>query len=469
MNFQGRNIHIIGICGIGMSAIAQHLKNLGAAVQGSDKATSDQMKKTLNYKGIAVFEHSQDNISSNIDFVIKSTAIQNDNVEIIKANELQIPILSRGDILTEITKQHDCVISISGAHGKTTTTTMTGQLFCELEANPSIFTGGIMKFCSSNFHSGSTDLMIVEADESDGTFIQLKSDIAVITNIEFEHAEFYKDFNHMITSCETFINNKNVKNIVLCGDDYGIKQLKVDNDKQVIKYGFNPDNDIYAKDLNYDGEYIRFTVVINQMEIQDFKLRAHGNHNVLNAICALAVGFVKYGLEDRLVESAKNMMKNFSGIARRFNIFKKNTDITVIDDYAHHPTEIKATIEAARQMTQQGQLIAVLQPHRYTRLHSLINDFTVAVDDADIAIITEVYSAGEHKIDGVSGKILCDLISKRISVNSNIHLKKCFFVKGREDLFKILDITTTAQGHYTVLFMGAGNITEYCQNYTVAS
>ncbi len=465
MNFQGKKIHIVGICGIGMSAIAQHLNNLGAVVQGSDKATSGHIQETLHNQNIKVFEHSQSNISSEVEYVIRSTAIQNDNVEILQANALQIPILSRSDILTEITKKHDCVISITGAHGKTTTTTMTGELFYELESNPTIFSGGIMGFCNSNFRGGSTDLMIVEADESDGTFMQIKTDIAVITNIEFEHAEFYKDFNHMIRSCETFVNNENVKNIVLCGDDHGTKQLQIDYDKKVIRYGFNPDNDLYAKDLKYEKGYITFTIVANQKEIQGFKLRAYGNHNVLNALCAFTIALVKYGLDEKLVEISQKMMRNFGGIARRFNILPNSKNITIIDDYAHHPTEIRATIEAAKQMVEAGKLIAVLQPHRYTRLSALMDDFTKSLDDADVAIVTEVYAAGEQQINRVSSKILCDLISKRISTNSNINLKKCFFARDSNELFEILNKVAVCDN--TVVFMGAGNITEFCKQYTV--
>lgn len=452
MQLKGKKVHIIGICGIGMSAIAMHLNDLGVIVQGSDKATDGEMGQNLRNIGIAVSDHSAENITEDLSFLVRSTAIQDNNIEIIKARELGIQILSRSDILSEITRQHSNVVSITGAHGKTTTTTMVGELLYRLGRNPTVFSGGVMGFCGSNFRSGSKNLMVAEADESDGTFLHLKTDVAVITNIEFEHAEFYKDFNEMLKACQDFANASNVKKVIVCGDDEGIQKLKINSSKEIITYGFDPKNDIYAKDIVVDGQYINFTIVVGNKEIPNFSLKANGIHNVLNVLCAFAVA--ECTTEGELIMKVKEMMMNFGGISRRFNFLPNEKNITIIDDYAHHPTEIRATIAAAKQMGK--RVIAVLQPHRYTRLHALMDDFISCLDDADIGIITDVYSAGELPIEGISGESLWSAMEKKGKT------KEYYFVSNPEELYELLDRIIMDD---VVVFMGAGNITIWAKSY----
>lgn len=447
MNLQGQ-IYIIGICGVGMSAIAIYLKNIGCDVRGSDNLAESEIANKLRLNGINVMSHSTDNITSDISYIVKSTAIHSQHPELIKASKLNIQTYSRSEILSEITKRNHYVISISGAHGKTTTTTMTGELFYYLNANPTIFSGGIMGLFDSNFRQGSDQLMVVEADESDGTFIHLKSDIAVLTNIEFEHAEYYSNLEHIIDFCERFVNANGVQSVVVYGDDPIIQQLKIN--KKSIKYGFKDTNDVYAKDI---GE--TFTIIAYGKEIKNVKLNTYGRHNILNALSALSIAIATYGLTDKILDGALKMMASFKGVARRFNLLANNKDVTIIDDYAHHPTEIRATIATAHEL--KSRVIGVLQPHRYSRLSALIDDFILCMADADIVIVSDVYSAGEEMINGVSGEILAQLMQEKLP-----H-KEIYFRKDRDSIYKILD-EIKLDGD-VIVFMGAGTVTEWAKNY----
>lgn len=431
-----------------MSAIASYLASIECDVQGSDRSIDSEIAKKLTSNGIKVMANSADNITDDINYLVKSTAISCSDPEVIRANELGITILSRSDILSEITRQNGYVISISGAHGKTTTTTMTGELFYYLDANPTIFSGGIMGLFASNFRPGSDQLMVVEADESDGTFMNLKTDLAVLTNVEFEHAEYYKDLKHLIGCCEKFINGDSVQSVVVCGDDPIIKQMKIN--KKAIKYGFDIDNDVCAKDF---GE--TFTIVACGKEIKNVRLNAYGKHNILNALCAISIAISRDGLTDHVLNGALKMMENFKGVARRFNPLANNKGIKIIDDYAHHPTEIRATIATAYEL--KGRVIGVLQPHRYSRLSALMNDFVDCMTEADVIIISDVYSAGEKAIDGVSGEILVQLMRDKFS-----H-KEIYFKPGRDEIYQLLD-SIRLPGD-VIVFMGAGTVTDWAKNY----
>ncbi len=449
MILKDKSFHIIGICGIGMSAIAQYLKKVSCNVQGSDSITNSKIATNLRKNWINVLENSQDNINKDIDYLVKSTVIKSSDPELIRAIELGITILSRSEILSQITMQNRLVIAISGAHGKTTTTTMTGELFYYLNANPTIFSGGIMGLFDSNFRFGSDQLMIVEADESDGTFMDLKTNIAVLTNVEFEHAEYYRDLEHFVSCCEKFINGDDVQSVIIFGDDPVIKQLKISKN-DVIRYGFDQSNDIYVKDL---GE--NFTIVAFGREISDVKLNAYGKHNILNALAAFSIAIATYGLIDAVINGAQQMMKNFSGVARRFNLLANNKEITIIDDYAHHPTEIKATIATAHEL--KSRVIGVLQPHRYSRLAALMGDFVDCMADADIAIVSNIYSASEEPVDGISSELLVQLMKDKFP-----H-KEIYFKNDKDSIYQILDDIKLPGD--VIVFMGAGTATEWAADY----
>lgn len=454
MTLQNKKIHIIGICGMGMSAIAQYLKQEGWDVQGSDQSSGNKTSAQLRSKNIAVFPKAASNITKDISYIARSTAVKDNDPEIVMAKKLQIPIFSRSHVLSEITKKHSQVISVSGAHGKTTTTTMAAELFNYLYADHTVFAGGIMHFCDNNLLAGRKDLMIVEADESDGTFLKLKTDVAVITNIEFEHAEYYENFLHLLESYEQFVNADNVKQVIVCGDDWGIKQMKIN--KPTIRYGFGESNDIYAKDIKDD-----FTIVIGQDEIRNVVLKARGEHNILNALCAVAIAVSQYGLTSAVIEGARQMMVAFQGVERRFNVLPNKKNITIIDDYAHHPSEIRSTIAAARQMN--SRIIAVLQPHRYTRLNALMQDFVTCVDGADTVIISDVFAASEMPLSGIHATKLHRLICERIKRNEHLQLKKSYFCAGREEIFECLDLIMLQND--LVLFMGAGTVSSWAREY----
>lgn len=439
-----RKIHIIGICGIGMSAIAQYCQINEYEVQGSDTQINNAMSDYLISKDIKVLQNDSNNITQEIDFIVKSTAIRDSDSEIIRATELNIPILSRSEMLTKITRESEYVISVSGVHGKTTTTTMAAEMFVALSENPTVFSGGLMGFCKNNFHSGNRNLMVIEADESDGTFMHLKTDLAVLTNVEFEHAEYYRDLQHMMTCCETFINSAKIA--VMCGDDVNIRQLKIH--VPTLFYGFKNTNDVYAINVQRN----EFEVIVSGTNIGKFKLNAYGKHNLLNALCVLSIAVLKHGLNERIVDIWRQMISHFHGVHRRFNIVR-NEQITVIDDYAHHPTEIAATIEAANGLG--SRIVAVIQPHRYTRLNALMNEFMTCIGAADVVIISDVYSAGENPIHGVSGKELVN----RIASNN------CYFASGQQEIYDLLK--QIALPGDVILFMGAGTITNWAREYNI--
>ena len=490
---KGGKIHILGICGIGMSAIAQHLCNSGYNVQGSDMICEGDTYDRLKMMGIKIFsgKHSSNNINGEISMIIHSTAVKEDNIEIFTAKELGIPIFNRAAILFYITQQYNTVISITGAHGKTTTTTMIGNLMYDMACDPTIITGGIMGFNNNNFYQGSRkNLMVLEADESDGTFLSLKTNIAVVTNIELEHVEYYKNFDHLIESYLAFIKGKTVKYIVACGDDFGVQKLLEQYDgitDRVFKYGMTKDNDLYPKNIRKNASSLLFDIVVvnpvlttnivpdgikiykedDNLIIRDFQLHAYGEHNILNVMCSLLTVLLSKNfidIDNNFLESVYRTMSTFQGVARRFNILS-NTDegIRVIDDYAHHPSEVISTISAANDISNgESRVIAVLQPHRYTRLQQFMEEFARAFDKADICIITEVYSAGEIEIPGFKGKRLVEMIQSRIS-NYNIKLQKCYYAADESSLIVLLQKTIQIQD--IILFMGAGNITKYAKDF----
>jgi UDP-N-acetylmuramate--alanine ligase len=431
-----------------MSAIARYLKTIGCNVQGSDKAFESDMASNLRSEGIEVLESSLENITNDLYCIVKSTAISSNDKEIIKACELGIKVLSRSDILREITINSNYVIGISGTHGKTTTTTMTGELLYYLGANPTIFSGGIMGLFNSNFRFGSEELIVVEADESDGTFKNLKLDIAALTNVEFEHPEYYKNMEDLIESCQQFVNNESVQSVVVFGDDPVISNLKIN--KKTIRYGFSSSNDIYAKDLN--GE---FTIVAYGKEIKDVKLNCYGKHNILNALCSLSIAVAKYSLTKEVIYGARQMMENFKGVARRFNILPNSKNVTIVDDYGHHPSEIRATISTAKEFKR--PVIAILQPHRYSRVAALINDFVTCLADADIAIVSNIYTAGEENKYNISSEELVKLMKEKFP-----H-KEIYFKSDRDEIYRTLD--SIRQPQDVIVFMGAGNITEWARHY----
>src|SRR6266478_4965270 len=402
-------IHFVGIGGIGMSGIAEVLSNLGYTVQGSDASESANVNR-LRDKGIAIaVGHTAENVDG-ADVLGVSTAIKRDNPELIAARAQRIPVVRRAEMLAELMRLKSCV-AIAGTHGKTTTTSMVAALLDAGGLDPTVINGGIINAYGTNARLGAGDWMVVESDESDGSFLRLPATIAVVTNVDPEHLDHYGTFDALRDAFVRFVENIPFYGFaVLCFDHPEVQALipRV-ADRRIITYGLGINADVRALNLRLDRTGADFDVQIenratNQSRvIVDLRLPMFGQHNVQNALAAIAVA-QEMGLPDDTIRRA---LGSFAGVKRRFTKTGEAHGITVIDDYGHHPVEIAAVLRAARQAYGgSGRVIAVMQPHRYTRLGALKDEFAGCFSDADAVLIAEVYAAGETPIAGVNRDML---------------------------------------------------------------
>jgi UDP-N-acetylmuramate--alanine ligase len=395
-------IHFVGIGGIGMSGIAEVLVNLGYSVQGSDASDNYNLDR-LRKKGARVsVGHKAENIDG-AEVVVVSSAIKRDNPELMAARERRIPVVRRAEMLAELMRLKSCV-AIAGTHGKTTTTTMVATLLDAGGLDPTVINGGIINAYGSNARLGAGEWMVVEADESDGTFLKLPTEIAIVTNVDPEHLDHFKTFEAVQDAFRHFVENLPFYGFaVMCIDHPVVKSLvgRIE-DRRIITYGENPQADARLVDLTAGGGGSKFKVVIRDRkagtthEIADLALPMPGRHNASNATAAIAVAHA-LGVSDDRIRSA---IAGFGGVKRRFTRTGEFNGITVIDDYGHHPVEIAAVLKAARD-SYDGKVIAVVQPHRYTRLQSLFEEFCTCFNDADAVVVADVYAAGEAPIDGI--------------------------------------------------------------------
>ncbi|QOZ79005.1 UDP-N-acetylmuramate--L-alanine ligase [Bradyrhizobium sp. CCBAU 53351] len=395
-------IHFVGIGGIGMSGIAEVLVNLGYAVQGSDASDNYNLDR-LRKKGAKVsVGHKAENVDG-AEVVVVSTAIKRDNPELMAARERRIPVVRRAEMLAELMRLKSCV-AIAGTHGKTTTTTMVATLLDAGGLDPTVINGGIINAYGSNARLGAGDWMVVEADESDGTFLKLPTDIAIVTNVDPEHLDHFKTFDAVQDAFRHFVENLPFYGFAVMCIDHPVVQTLVGKieDRRIITYGENPQADARLVDLTAGGGGSKFKVVIRDRkagtthEIADLALPMPGRHNASNATAAIAVAHA-LGVSDDAIRKA---MADFGGVKRRFTKTGEWNGVTVIDDYGHHPVEIAAVLKAARD-SYTGKVIAVVQPHRYTRLQSLFEEFCTCFNDADAVVVADVYAAGEAPIDGI--------------------------------------------------------------------
>jgi UDP-N-acetylmuramate--alanine ligase len=395
-------IHFVGIGGIGMSGIAEVLCNLNYTVQGSDAAEGGNVTR-LREKGIKVtVGHSAGNVDG-ADVVVVSTAIKRDNPELMAARAQRIPVVRRAEMLAELMRLKSCV-AIAGTHGKTTTTTMVATLLDAGGLDPTVINGGIINAYGSNARLGAGDWMVVEADESDGTFLKLPADVVIVTNIDPEHLDHFKTFEAIQDAFRAFVENVPFYGFAVMCIDHPVVQALVGKieDRRIITYGQNPQADARLVDLTPMGGGSTFKVVMRDRktgdahEISDITLPMPGRHNASNATAAIAVAH-QLGLSDDAIREA---LAGFGGVKRRFTKTGEAGGITVIDDYGHHPVEIAAVLKAARESTN-GKIVAVVQPHRYTRLQSLFEEFCTCFNDADAVVVAEVYPAGEVPIEGI--------------------------------------------------------------------
>ncbi|MEZ2146030.1 UDP-N-acetylmuramate--L-alanine ligase [Bradyrhizobium sp. DN5] len=395
-------IHFVGIGGIGMSGIAEVLVNLGYVVQGSDAADNYNLDR-LRKKGAKVsVGHKAENVDG-AEVVVVSTAIKRDNPELMAARERRIPVVRRAEMLAELMRLKSCV-AIAGTHGKTTTTTMVATLLDAGGLDPTVINGGIINAYGSNARLGAGDWMVVEADESDGTFLKLPTDVAIVTNVDPEHLDHFKTFDAVQDAFRHFVENLPFYGFAVMCIDHPVVQSLVGKieDRRIITYGENPQADARLVDLTAGGGGSKFKVVIRDrksgavQEIADLALPMPGRHNASNATAAIAVAHT-LGVSDDKIRGA---IAGFGGVKRRFTKTGEWNGVTVIDDYGHHPVEIAAVLKAARD-SYTGKVIAVVQPHRYTRLQSLFEEFCTCFNDADAVVVAEVYAAGEVPIAGV--------------------------------------------------------------------
>jgi UDP-N-acetylmuramate--alanine ligase len=396
-------IHFVGIGGIGMSGIAEVLHNLGYQVQGSDLADGANTRRLADLGIRTMIGHDAEHLGG-AQVVVVSSAVKSDNPEVVAARGRRIPVVRRAEMLGELMRLR-WSIAIAGTHGKTTTTSMVGALLETAGLDPTVINGGIINAYGTNTRLGTGDWMVVEADESDGTFTRLPATTAVVTNIDPEHLDFYGDFTALQQGFETFVSNIPFYGFaVLCIDHPVVQGMiaKV-SDRRILTYGFSPQADIRAANLRTGRDGIHYDVVIadrasdQERLVPDLMLPMFGEHNVQNSLAVVAIA-EEMGLGDDVV---RNALRNFKGVKRRFTKTGEWNGVPIIDDYGHHPVEIAAVLKAARSAVS-GRVIAVVQPHRYTRLAHLFDDFCTCFNDADAVLVADVYAAGEAPIDGVN-------------------------------------------------------------------
>ncbi len=446
-------IHFVGIGGIGMSGIAEVMCNLGYDVQGSDIAEG-YVVEGLRARGIRVMiGHAAENLGDAA-VVVTSTAVKRDNPEVVAALEHRVPVVRRAEMLAELMRLKRTV-AVAGTHGKTTTTSMVAALLDAGGIDPTVINGGIINSYGSNARLGASDWMVVEADESDGSFLRLDGTIAVVTNIDPEHLDHYGSFDAIKDAFVEFIENVPFYGCaVLCIDHPEVQAIipKV-RDRRVVTYGFSAQADIRGENIEPFPGGNRFDVMIRQRDgeqrrIEGIELPMPGRHNVQNSLAAVGVA-VEMGVPDDVIRTG---FAKFAGVKRRFTKVGEIDGVTVIDDYGHHPVEIRAVLAAAREGVSAGRVIAVVQPHRFTRLRDHMEDFQAAFNDADVVYAAPVYSAGEAPIEGVDSDALVEGIKARGHRSAHT-------IAGADAL--ALTLADSAQPGDMVVCLGAGDITKW--------
>jgi UDP-N-acetylmuramate--alanine ligase len=446
-------VHFVGIGGIGMSGIAEVLVNLGYTVRGSDVSDNANVKRLRDMGVTIAIGHKAENLDGS-DVVVVSSAIKPDNPELVAARAKRLPVVRRAEMLAELMRLQSCV-AIAGTHGKTTTTSMVAALLDAGGFDPTVINGGIINAYGTNARLGAGNWMVVEADESDGTFLKLPADIAIVTNVDAEHLDHFKTFAAVQEAFVDFVENVPFYGFAVMCTDHPIVQRLVGRivDRRIITYGENPQADVRLADLDHHDGASRFSVLFRDREgktvheIRNLTLPMPGRHNALNATSAIAVAH-ELKIADDTIRAA---LGKFGGVKRRFTKVGEWNGAVIIDDYGHHPVEIAAVLKAAREVAK-GQVIAVVQPHRYTRLKTLFEPFSTCFNDADAVIVANVYPAGEAPIEGADRDHLVQALRARGH-------RQVIPLDGPEKLAGIVrDIARP--GDYVVC-LGAGSITQW--------
>ena len=439
-----QHIHFVGIGGIGMSGIAELLLNLNYAVSGSDIKDSDIIER-LRRLGASIFiGHNKSNIK-NADVVVYSSAVNQDNIEIKSAKENLIPVIRRAEILAELMRIR-YGIAVAGSHGKTTTTSLIATVLAKGGLDPTVVIGGKLNSLGSNAKLGQGDFLVAEADESDGSFTRLTPTIAIVTTIDKEHMDHYKSISKIKEGFLKFINKVPFYGLsILCLDQKYVQELIPKVEKRCVTYGLTSQADYIAKDITYSGLKTSFNIFNKGKELGEMVINMPGLHNVYNSLATVAVGLEL----DIKFEIIKKALKEFGGIQRRFEIKGEANGIMVVDDYGHHPTEIRAVLKASKEVWKEKRMIVVFQPHRYTRTQYLLSDFFTAFNDSDELIITDIYSAGEEPIENIDSKLIYEGVKK-------YGHKSVFHIRDQSEIVDFL--MSIIQKGDLVLTLGAGNI-----------
>lgn len=444
-----KKFHFIGIGGVGMSALAKILIESGLEVSGSDAKDSSTLEMLKNLGARIFVGHKAKNILDDkgnpVDAIVCSSAIPAENPEIIAASKFKIPRLHRSDINAHLLNSKRG-IAVAGSHGKTTTTSMIGYVLHTADVDPTIIIGGVSTDLGTGAILGKSDWLVTEADESDGSFVKLKPAIAVVTNVEDDHLDYYGTMDRIRAAFKIFIENVNRESgvTVLCFDNENLREIAKSIDRKIISYAIDNEADFTARNIRTTTKGINFEVVHGTKTLGRIQLAIHGRHNVLNALATVATA-LEVGIDFKKIAE---ILSHFHGAKRRFQVKGRVRNIMVVDDYAHHPTEISATIKAARE-TKPNKVVCIFQPHRYSRTQLLLKEFGGAFKEADLLVLTDVYSAGEEKISGVSGEsILQEVLSKTNQAVS--------YIPNREDIAAAIKDQLTAGD--LVITMGAGDI-----------
>jgi UDP-N-acetylmuramate--alanine ligase len=437
-----KRIHFVGIGGIGMSGIAEVLLNIGYEISGSDIGQSSTVKRLKDLGATITIGHSAENVEG-AGVVVTSSAIKSDNPEVLRAKEINIPVIPRAEMLAELMRLR-YGIAVAGSHGKTTTTSMTAAVLSYGKLDPTIVVGGRVKTMGTNARLGSGDFMVVEADESDGSFLKLSPVISVLTNIDEEHMDYYKNMDELENTFMAFLDKIPFYGLsVLCIDCPRIKELSNNFKKRFITYGFDKEAELRAQDVKISGFETKFDVYLNGADLGSVTLHVPGRHNAQNALAAIAIG-MELGMS---FEDTSKGLSEFRGIDRRLQIKGKQRGITVIDDYAHHPSEIEVTLSAIKE-SHDGRVVVIFQPHRYSRTKLLFNEFARVLVDTDMLYIMDIYAASEDPIEGVSSELLCQSVIDKGGKNVR-------YLNGEDMLSTVLD---DLKQNDIVLTLGAGNI-----------
>ncbi|MBT5782742.1 MAG: UDP-N-acetylmuramate--L-alanine ligase [Candidatus Marinimicrobia bacterium] len=446
-----KHIHFVGIGGIGMSGIAELLLNLGFDISGSDISNNENVER-LKILGVIIFHgHNPENIKG-CDVLVYSSAVSLNNSEIIRAKQMGLPVIKRAEMLGELINLKETSIAISGTHGKTTTSSMIGSMLTYAGKEPTLVVGGLVQNLNSNSKLGEGQIIVVEADEFDRSFLSLKPTIAIVNNIELEHTDCYKDLNDLENSFLQFCQSVPFYGSVLLNiDSFSIKNILHKIERPVTTYGMSRDAAFRAKELEFKENKSTYSLFRAEENLGKIHLNVPGEHNIMNSLGAVALGF-ELGLS---FNSIKNGLLDYKGVRRRFDIKGSHNDVMVVDDYAHHPTEVSTTIEAAKKGWNR-KLIVVFQPHLYTRTKEFYKEFAKSLEKADFIIITSIYPSREKPIPGITSKLISDYIDKT---------KKdvLFNVNDVDQAITILN--EIAKPGSMILTLGAGDIWRFSDKY----